>query len=104
RQADKYHVPRVAFINKMDREGADFYGTVDEIRKRLDANPVAIQIPVGAGPPHLQDAFRGIIDLVGMKLRTFTPETQGATIVEGEIPPELRDDAELWRSQMLEQL
>jgi elongation factor G len=104
RQADKYHVPRVAFINKLDREGADFYGTLDEIRKRLDSNPVAIQIPVGAGPPHMQDAFRGIVDLVRLKLLTFTSESQGATVVEGELPPELRDDAELWRSQMLEQL
>jgi elongation factor G len=104
RQADKYHVPRVAFINKLDREGADFYGTLDEIRKRLDSNPVAIQIPVGAGPPHMQDAFRGILDLVRMRLLTFPPDTQGATIVEGDIPPELCDDAELWRSQMLEQL
>ena len=53
RQADKYGVPRIAFINKMDREGADFDGTFDEIRERLEANPVAIQIPVGAGPPHV---------------------------------------------------
>jgi elongation factor G len=104
RQADKYHVPRVAFINKLDREGADFYGTLDEIRQRLDSNPVAIQIPVGAGPPHMQDAFRGIVDLVRMKLLTFTSESQGATVVEGDIPPEVQEDAELWRSQMLEQL
>ena len=64
RQADRYKVPRVAFINKMDREGADFYGTLDEIRQRLESNPVAVQIPVGVGPPHMSDAFRGIIDLV----------------------------------------
>lgn len=104
RQADKYHVPRIAFINKMDREGADFYGTLDEIRKRLDSNPVAIQIPIGAGPPHMKDAFRGIIDLVKMKALNFTSESQGAEVVENEIPPEMREDAELWRSQMLEQL
>src|SRR5688572_9257605 len=104
RQADKYHVPRIAFINKLDREGADFYGTLDEIRKRLDSNPVAIQIPIGAGPPHMQDAFRGIVDLVKMKALNFTSESQGAQVVEGEIPPEMREDAELWRSQMLEQL
>src|SRR5918996_3374235 len=61
RQADKYHVPRIAFINKMDREGADFYGTLEEIRKRLESNPVAIQIPIGAGPPHMAEAFRGLI-------------------------------------------
>src|SRR5688572_29505192 len=104
RQADKYHVPRIAFINKMDREGADFYGTLDEVRKRLDSNPVATQIPIGAGPPHMQDAFRGIIDLVKMKSLNFTSESQGAQVIEGEIPPDMAEDAELWRSQMLEQL
>src|SRR5882757_3130933 len=67
RQANKYGVPRIAFINKLDREGADFEGTFGEIRERLNANPVAIQIPVGIGPPHLPDRFRGIIDLVEMK-------------------------------------
>ena len=104
RQADKYKVPRIAFINKMDREGADFYGTLDEIRTRLDANPVAVQIPIGAGPPHQQDAFRGIIDLVRMKQLHFTAESMGAEVVESDIPDRMREDAELWRSQMLEQL
>src|ERR687892_415068 len=84
RQADKYGVPRIAFINKMDREGADFYGTLDEIRKRLESNPVPVQIPVGAGPPHMPSAFRGIIDLVGMKLLTFRPESLGAEMIEEE--------------------
>src|SRR5215470_4968505 len=59
RQANKYHVPRLAFINKLDREGADFDGTFNEIRQRLEANPVAIQYPAGAGPPHVDNAFRG---------------------------------------------
>lgn len=104
RQADRYHVPRVAFINKMDREGADFYGTFDEIRDRLEANPVAVQIPVGVGPPHMPGAFRGVIDLVTMKMLTFSPETQGKEVVEQEIPAELTDDAKLWRDQMLENL
>ncbi|MHB1034472.1 MAG: elongation factor G [Pirellulales bacterium] len=104
RQADKYHVPRIAFINKMDREGADFFGTLQEIRERLDANPVAVMIPVGAGPPHVQNAFRGVIDLVGMKMLSFTPESQGVEILESEIPEALADDAELWRGQMLDQL
>src|SRR5271154_4016304 len=63
RQADKYAVPRVAFINKMDREGADFHTTLSEIRERLESNPVAVQLPVGVGPPHMPDAFRGIVDL-----------------------------------------
>jgi elongation factor G len=104
RQADRYHVPRVAFINKMDREGADFLGTFDDIRKRLEGNPLAIQIPVGVGPPHMPDAFRGVIDLVRMKLLTFSKESQGSEVVENEIPAELEAEAELWRGQMLDQL
>jgi len=104
RQADKYGVPRIAFINKMDREGADFFGTLDEIRKRLESNPVPIQIPVGAGPPHMPNAFRGIIDLVGMKLLTFRSETLGSEVLVEEIPAELRDEAELWRGELLERL
>jgi len=104
RQADKYHVPRMAFINKLDREGADFHGTLDEIRDRLGSKPVAIQIPWGLGPPHLANPFRGVVDLVGMRLLTFTSETQGAEVVESDIPAELHDEAELWREQMLEQL
>ncbi len=104
RQADKYHVPRMAFINKMDREGADFFETIDEIRSRLNATPVAVNLPVGAGPPHFQDAFRGILDLVAMEFRRYTPETEGKQVVAEEIPKEFREDAELWRHQMLEQL
>ncbi len=104
RQADKYLVPRVAFINKLDREGADFYGVVDEIRKRLGANPIPIQLPVGAGPPHIESGFRGVIDLVGMKYLTFTSESQGADVVESEIPAELIDEAHMWRREMLEKL
>src|SRR5208282_276294 len=60
RQADKYRVPRIAFINKMDREGADFYGTLDEIRTRLHCQPIPINLPIGSGPPHLNNAFRGL--------------------------------------------
>ena len=104
RQADKYGVPRIAFINKLDREGADFDGTLDEIRTRLEANPVAIQIPIGAGPAHFPDPFRGLIDLVDMQWLTFSDESQGAAVERAPIPDELRDEAELWRGQMLEQL
>jgi len=104
RQADRYQVPRVAFINKMDREGADFYGTLDEIRERLEANPVPVQIPVGVGPPHMPGAFRGVIDLVAMRMLSFTPESQGKEVVEQEIPADVADDAKLWRDQMLEKL
>ncbi|MBN1590627.1 MAG: elongation factor G [Pirellulales bacterium] len=104
RQADKYHVPRIAFINKMDREGADFYATVDEIRKRLEGNPVVVTLPIGAGPPHFQDAFRGVIDLIAMKQLTFSLEGKTAKVNVGKIPNEMVDDAEMWRSQLLEQL
>ncbi|HEV2972011.1 MAG TPA: elongation factor G [Pirellulales bacterium] len=104
RQADKYGVPRLAFINKLDREGADFHGTLDEIRERLNSNPVAVQIPWGVGPPHVANPFRGVVDLVGMRLLTFTPESQGAEVIESDLPAELHDEAELWREHMLEQL
>jgi elongation factor G len=104
RQADRYKVPRIAFINKMDREGADFFGTFEEIRKRLEGHPLAIQIPIGVGPPHLPEAFRGVIDLVRMKMLTFTKESQGSEQVENEIPAEHLAEAELWRGQMLDQL
>ena len=104
RQADRYKVPRVAFINKLDREGADFYGTVDEIRQRLESNPVPLQIPVGVGPPHMPDAFRGMIDLVRMKLLSFAPESEGAEVVEQPIPDELAGEAQQWREKMLERL
>src|SRR5690349_17173627 len=71
RQADKYRVPRLAFINKLDREGADFESVLEEIGTRLNGHPVAIQIPVGQGPPHVSNPFRGVIDLVTMKMLTF---------------------------------
>jgi elongation factor G len=103
RQADKYHVPRIAFINKLDREGADFYGTVEEIHKRLNCKPVPITLPVGQGPAHVRDPFRGIIDLVSMKMLTFMPP-EGTEITVSEVPPEMHDDALLWRGQMLDQL
>jgi elongation factor G len=104
RQADRHKVPRIAFINKMDREGADFFGTLEEIRTRLESNPVAIQIPLGVGPPHLADPFRGVIDLVRMKLLTFPAEQQGAEVVESDIPEESAELAHEWRNTMLEQL
>jgi elongation factor G len=103
-QADKYRVPRIAVINKMDREGADFFGTLDEIRDRLNCKPIPVNLPVGAGPPHLKEAFRGLIDLVSMRMLTFDTETKGTEITESEIPAELRDEADLWHAQMLDQL
>ncbi len=104
RQADKYGVPRLAFINKLDREGADFEGTFQEIRERLGSNPVAVQIPVGLGPPHLADSFRGVVDLVTMEYLTFPGSSQGADVVRGPIPPEAADMAALWREEMLGKL
>ncbi|MGA2060358.1 MAG: elongation factor G [Thermoguttaceae bacterium] len=104
RQADKYRVPRLAFINKMDREGADFFGTLEEIRTRLDCKPIPLNLPIGAGPPHVKEAFRGIIDLISMQSLAFSDDRKEAVITAGEIPHELRDEAELWRSQMLDQL
>jgi len=104
RQADRHGVPRLAFINKMDREGADFYGTLDEIRNRLEANPVPLQIPIGAGPPHMADAFRGVIDLVRMKQLVFTKESQGAEIEEVDIPADMTAKAKEWHDKLLESL
>lgn len=104
RQADHYRVPRVAFINKMDREGADFERTFEEIGQRLGAHPVALQIPVGAGPSHTGDPFRGVIDLVEMNLRSFDPQTEGRVIDITEIPQDRLAAAELWRDMLLERL
>ncbi|MFN7732736.1 MAG: elongation factor G [Pirellula sp.] len=104
RQANKYGVPRIVFINKLDREGADFYRVLDEIGPRLGADPLAIQIPVGQGPSHTNDPFRGIIDLIDLKLLTFSQEDSGRTVLAQDIPAELVDDAKDWRNVMLEKL
>lgn len=104
RQADKYHVPRIAFINKLDREGANFDTLVEEIRERLGANPVALQIPMGLGPAHVANPFRGVIDLIRMKALTFPEGKEGRKIVEEAIPAEFADDAALWRDELLEKL
>ena len=95
RQADRYGVPRIAFINKMDRVGADFYRGVNMIRERLDANPIPVQIPIGA-----EDSFNGIIDLLTMTAYFY----EGEIMTEGEIPEEYRDKAEEMREEMLESL
>ena len=104
RQANKYQVPRLAFINKMDREGASFYDVFDEMAARLDANPLALQIPVGQGPAHFDDAFRGVIDLISMKMLSFPANDPAAPVVATEIPEDLLDDAAIWRDAMLEKL
>nr|MCU0876077.1 GTP-binding protein [Pirellulaceae bacterium] len=104
RQADHYKVPRVAFINKMDREGADFDRTLEEIASRLSAHPVALQIPVGVGPSHTGDPFCGVIDLVEMNMRWFDPQTEGRDVRITEIPEDRLAAAELWRDLLLEKL
>ncbi len=97
RQADKYKVPRICFINKMDRVGADFYRAFDTIIDRLKARPVAIQIPVGA-----EDQFKGIVDLVEMKAVIWRDETLGAQFDVVEIPEDLVEKAKAYREQMIE--
>ncbi len=97
RQADKYRVPRIAFVNKMDRTGADFVGAVNMMKKRLKANAVPVQIPIGEG-----DMFRGVIDLVTDKAIVWHDETQGNTWDEIEIPDDLKKLARHWRINLLE--
>jgi len=97
RQADKYSVPRICFINKMDRVGADFYHSVETIIDRLRARPVPIQIPVGA-----EDQFKGVIDLVEMKAVLWRDETLGAEFDVVEIPEDLLEKAKVYREQMIE--
>jgi len=96
RQATKYKVPRIAFINKMDRVGADFFKCVKQMKERLHANPVLLQLPIGA-----EDQFKGVIDLVEMKSIVFEDETGSKPII-GEIPAELADDAKKYREQLME--
>jgi elongation factor G len=97
RQADKYNVPRIAFINKMDRPGADFDHAVDTIRTRLSANPVCIQMPIGA-----EDQFKGVVDLITMKSLLWKDETKGAEYVVEEIAANLKEAAEAAREKMIE--
>ena len=97
RQMNKYAVPRIAFVNKMDRAGANFLRVVDMIRARLRANPVAIQLPIGA-----EDRFEGVIDLIRMKAIYWDMETQGMRFEYGEIPQELSEQAEEYRGKMIE--
>jgi elongation factor G len=97
RQADKYGVPRICFINKIDKMGADFEHAIDTIRKRLNAKPIAIQIPIGQ-----EDKFKGVIDLIEMKAITWADDTIGAEYITGEIPAELQKKAEAFHTQLVE--
>ena len=97
RQADKYRVPRIAFVNKMDRVGADFFGVVDMMRERLDTRPLVMQLPIGR-----EDSFRGIVDLLTMKGYVWDEDTLGARYREVEIPPDMADQAGEYREKLIE--
>jgi elongation factor G len=97
RQANKYNVPRMAFVNKMDRQGADFLRVVDQIHERLGSNPVPIQINIGA-----EENFRGVVDLVKMRAIIWDESNMGTTYEEQDIPAELLADCEAWREKMVE--
>jgi len=97
RQADKYGVPRICFINKIDKMGADFEHAVDTIRKRLNAKPIAIQIPIGQ-----EDKFKGVVDLIEMKSVIWQDDTIGAEYTTGPIPAELQKKAEAFHTQLVE--
>jgi elongation factor G len=99
RQADKYNVPRIGYVNKMDRSGADFYEVVRQVKEVLGANPCPIQIPIGA-----EEKFKGCIDLIQMKAIYWHDETMGADYVLEPIPTDLLAEAEIWRGKMLEKV
>ena len=97
RQADKYNVPRIGYVNKMDRSGADFFSTVQQMKDILGANPCPVQIPIGA-----EEHFKGVVDLIKMKAILWHDESMGAEYDIEEIPAELLDEAQEWRDKMLE--
>jgi elongation factor G len=97
RQANRYGVPRLAFVNKMDRQGADFFKVHDQMRMRLKANPIPLQIPIGA-----EEKFEGVIDLVKMKAIVWDEASQGVKFVYSDIPADLKAKADEWREKMLE--
>ncbi|MCE1750339.1 GTP-binding protein, partial [Enterobacter hormaechei] len=97
RQANKYRVPRIAFVNKMDRMGANFLRVVEQLKTRLAANPVPLQLAIGA-----EDAFTGVVDLVKMKAINWNDEDQGTTFTYEDIPADMQDLAEEWRSNLIE--
>ena len=99
RQADKYRVPRICFVNKMDRIGADFKRTLEQIETKLGSNPVAIQLPIGS-----EDKFRGVVDLVKMKAITYKDETMGADYIVSEIPAEMQAVAKEYREKLIEKV
>ena len=99
RQADKYNVPRIGYVNKMDRSGANFFEVVRQLKEVLGANPCPIQIPIGA-----EETFKGVVDLIKMKAIFWHDETMGADYSQEEIPANLLDEAQEWRDKMLEKI
>ena len=99
RQADKYNVPRIGYVNKMDRSGANYYEVVRQVKEVLGAHPCPIQIPIGA-----EETFKGIVDLIKMKAIYWHDESMGADYSIEEIPADLQAEAEEWRDKMLEAL
>ncbi len=97
RQADKYNVPRIGYVNKMDRSGADFFETVQQMKDILGANPVVMQVPIGA-----EENFKGVVDLIKMKAILWHDETMGAEYSIEEIPADLKDECDEWRNKLLE--
>jgi len=97
RQADKYNVPRIGYVNKMDRSGADFFETVQQMKDILGANPVVIQVPIGA-----EENFKGLVDLIKMKAILWHDETMGAEYDVEPIPADLQDECDEWRNKLLE--
>jgi elongation factor G len=99
RQAEKYHVPRIAFVNKLDRSGADFFRTVNMMRERLGARPLILQLPLG-----VEDSFRGVIDLLKMRAIIYEEDTLGATFRIADIPAESLEEAQEYRTRLIEEL
>ena len=97
RQADKYKVPRICFVNKMDRSGADFFNVVTEIKEKLGANPIPLQVPIGA-----EENFKGVVDLITSKAIVWNEEDLGMTYKEMEVPEDLKDTVDEWRQKLVE--
>src|SRR5512143_3848629 len=99
RQADRYRVPRICFVNKMDRVGSNFLGTLAQIGRKLGANPVAVQLPIGS-----EDKFTGVVDLVRMRALRYRDEALGADVIDEEIPEEYRAQAAEYREKLIEKI
>ncbi|HNV95353.1 MAG TPA: GTP-binding protein, partial [Bacteroidales bacterium] len=99
RQANKYHVPRIAFVNKLDRVGADYFGVIMQMHSKIKANPVPVQIPLG-----VEDSFKGVIDLISNKAIIWNDDTLGASYEQKDIPSDYVEIAEEWRDKLLEKI